>query len=770
LIDWRRWQVDDRGVAKVDATPVGWRGWSSETNGLDREVTCEALGADTAVRSRLFPKVRSWWALGAPVELLSPLAVLRLLLPFETALLPLAAWTGGWPPGRRWMVLVITGILAVAWVATLAVRRAGRWASGLVAASVLMVLAGPGLWAAGHHLGGLLVVVLALPVSLFVALFLGGRAVVAHQLLLAAVVASVAAVDRVAGALTIVAIVCVATSLAPGLVWLLVRSIQRVGTVDADTGVPNAEGIAAWSHRRQAHGEPLVVTVVVLSGLLEARQALGYAVATELVRRVVENLGQVVPPAGVVGRVGGDELVVAVPASVLRPDAASSVPLASDALGAGARPAGTEVPDPSLDAQAYREPPGDIRGGVSPWSPARVAGHRLAQIVSQAVSEPRYLAGPVEVALRAHVGIAVTGDDGDGAAELMRRAALRARQAAATGDRSADADLAADHGVLPDGSPAPMDADDLTLLAGLRGAAERGELRLVYQPQVAAATGTVVGVEALLRWQSPAHGTVPPMRFVPLAERTGLIDRLTLWVVEEALDAAARWRAAGIGVPVSVNLSARSLGVPGLAAWILAQLAARQLPAEVLTVEVTETAALDTGRARRLLGPLHDAGVRVSIDDFGTGYTSLATLPVLPVDELKVDMQFVRRSSTSPADAAIVASVRTLAHALGLSTVAEGVENAQLVRAMTEVGYDLLQGYHFSPPVAEDDLVDLLHRQRRQLQVHGPSVGADSLAPPVAPVEPALPGAPVEPALPGAPVDRLAGPVVSAGVGFAPAP
>jgi EAL domain-containing protein (putative c-di-GMP-specific phosphodiesterase class I) len=161
-------------------------------------------------------------------------------------------------------------------------------------------------------------------------------------------------------------------------------------------------------------------------------------------------------------------------------------------------------------------------------------------------------------------------------------------------------------------------------------------------------------------------------------------------------------------VPVSVNLSARSVGMPGLAEWVIDQLAVRQLPSSALTVEVTETAAVDTVRAAHLLGPLRDRGVRISIDDFGTGYTSLAALPVLPVDELKVDMQFVRRLRESPADAAIVASVVQLAHALGLSAVAEGVEDAAVAAVLADLGYELLQGYHYSPPVDEHRFVALL--------------------------------------------------------------
>jgi EAL domain-containing protein (putative c-di-GMP-specific phosphodiesterase class I) len=217
-----------------------------------------------------------------------------------------------------------------------------------------------------------------------------------------------------------------------------------------------------------------------------------------------------------------------------------------------------------------------------------------------------------------------------------------------------------------------------------------------------------VSVEALLRWDSPVYGSVPPGRFIILAERTGLVDQLTEWVMTRALDAQVRWRRDGVVLPVSVNLSAKTLAWPDLSDWILNELARRELPHAALSVEVTETAAADLLDAVKLLSPLHEQGIRVSIDDFGTGYTSLAAIPYLPLDEIKVDMGFVKRSVTSPADEAIVRSVRELAHRLGLTTVAEGVEDEAIARLMVEIGFDLLQGYHFAKPLSEKALLDLV--------------------------------------------------------------
>jgi EAL domain-containing protein (putative c-di-GMP-specific phosphodiesterase class I) len=257
-----------------------------------------------------------------------------------------------------------------------------------------------------------------------------------------------------------------------------------------------------------------------------------------------------------------------------------------------------------------------------------------------------------------------------------------------------------------DGEHGALTADDLGLLADLRLAVERGELSLAYQPQVHARTGRTASVESLLRWYSQRHGYVPPGRFIPLAERTGLVSRLTDWVICEALDAQCRWRSTGLDLPVSVNLSATVLTQRGLYEWILGELRRRRLPPDCLAVEVTETAVVDVPDAVQLLEPLRQAGVRVSIDDFGTGYTSLAALPHLPLSELKVDQRFVLRSVTSAADQAIVRTVRELAHRLGLVAVAEGVENAELCELMSDIGFDLLQGYHLARPMSEPDLLD----------------------------------------------------------------
>jgi EAL domain-containing protein (putative c-di-GMP-specific phosphodiesterase class I) len=285
---------------------------------------------------------------------------------------------------------------------------------------------------------------------------------------------------------------------------------------------------------------------------------------------------------------------------------------------------------------------------------------------------------------------------GQEVSELVRRASLSAARA-----ETAGSDVR-----LWDGRNGAMTREDLALLADLRLAAGQGELRLVYQPQVDARSGRTIAVEALLRWDSPVHGAVSPARLIPLAERTGLVGRLTDWVLAAALDAQCRWRAQGLELPVSVNLSAASLTRIDLAEWVLSEMRARSLPHRCLVLELTETAATsDLLAAIEALRPLHETGVRLSIDDFGTGYTSLSALPNLPLDELKIDQSFVRRVITSSGDEAIVRSVTELAHRLGLTVVAEGVEDAAIAGRLGALGVDVLQGYYFAQPLPESDLL-----------------------------------------------------------------
>ena len=240
----------------------------------------------------------------------------------------------------------------------------------------------------------------------------------------------------------------------------------------------------------------------------------------------------------------------------------------------------------------------------------------------------------------------------------------------------------------------------LALFGDLRRALDRGELVLHYQPQVSICTGEVVGAEALVRWQHPERGLVFPDEFIPFTEHTGLIGPLTRHVLDTALAQARTWSDAGRPLPVSVNLSARNLldvGLPGLVAELLA---AHGVDAELLELEVTESAIMtEPARAQHLLEQLATLGVRISIDDFGVGHTSLGQLKNLPISELKIDRSFVMTMAEDPSNALIVQSVVDLGHNLGFTLVAEGVETQQILAALAGAGCDVAQGYHLSRPI-----------------------------------------------------------------------
>ena len=618
-------------------------------------MTSERLASET-VQHRLFPKTRSWFALGAPLELLSPLSVLRIL--FGLALLwPVFGLVGNTSGRDMTAILGVEVVFGLSWAWLLRSTATGpRACEALVA--VLVVGSAVVIHQTGDAPGlALSYLALAPAVALFAGLFFGARALRGYcVLVLVATWAGLTPrVGNIAAGLIALSLTAVAMAVAT-TVRLLCRSARSQNMVDADTGLPNGFGIA---HRTAGSDEEcFIVAVVHLAGLAEAREALGYPAGTELLRRAVENVGQVIPD-GIVGRVEGDELVVVL------------------AYQPTTRPTGAD-------------------GAVSE---ATATASALAEQLIGAVGGPRYQVGGIAVTLRAYVGAKVAPEDGYDVVELIRLASISARRAHDLG-RSA---------LIRDDDTGALTSDDLNLLSELARAADRGELRLTYQPQVAPNTGQFVSVEALLRWESETFGPIGPNVFIPLAERTGLVSRLTDWVLAEALAAASRWADLGHSLSVSVNLSAVDLTRPDLAECVVRELAIHQIDPSQLTLEVTETAATaDMLYAIDQLRPVRDLGVRIAIDDFGMGYTSLSLLPDLALDELKVDQRFVMRCMSSTADDAIVTLVCELGHRLGLHVVAEGVEDDRCAAHLSDLGFDLLQGYAIAKPLAESELLELL--------------------------------------------------------------
>ncbi len=638
--------------------PAAWRGWEHDRGTAKRTVSASRRDPAGGEPTGWFPGTRSWLTLDGPLELLSPLAVIRVVFGFGAVTFTLLGRLGSTGRPDAVASVAVGACTFVIWILLLGADEIGPTACRLLSAywtsavAVLVVVDRSGQTAA--VLGFLLV-----PSTVFVSMFFGLR-VVLWQLGVASLALWLAlATGRGLGLGLLLALVAVsAVATAPVAVLLVSRASRRSGQVDPETGLPNARGLTS---ARAGAEPPVVVAVVALGGVGECREALGYRAAAELLRRAVEHLGKIVPAGARIGRVEGDEVVVVVDRST-GPDLAHGVP-----------------------------DPGRTGGAV---------GTELAGLLVAAVSTGLYRVGDLEVSVRAHVGLAESPKDGDRLDDLIRRASRSARRAERLGVPSC----------AWDGDRDAMTVEDLTLLASLREALAGRGLSLAYQPQFARGTRTPVAAEALLRWDDPVRGRIPPDRFITLAERTGLVDQLTRWVATEALDAQVRWRDAGVVLPVSVNVSAKNLADPGLPRWVIEALEERRLPADCLTVEVTESAVTDADQARAVLGPLRAHGIRISMDDFGTGFTSLSALPDLPLDELKIDQGFVRRSATSPADDAIVATVCDLGHRLGLSIVAEGVEDAGLELRLLAHGADLLQGYHLSRPLAEADLLALVAR------------------------------------------------------------
>jgi diguanylate cyclase (GGDEF)-like protein len=428
------------------------------------------------------------------------------------------------------------------------------------------------------------------------------------------------------------------------------RNVEDQALHDALTGLPNRTLFAdraAVAVRAATRGsaEPAVI-MLDLDRFKEVNDTLGHHQGDQLLIEVASRIAGVLRPSDTVSRLGGDEFAVLL---------------------------------------------GD--GGVE-------GAHRAASRIAEAL-EPSFTLDGVTVSVEASLGVAVhTALSGDRdldpaarAAELLRHADLAMYDA-----KLGRTGIAHFRGESEGARPAR-----LALLGELREALNRDELVLHYQPKVAAGSGALLGVEALVRWQHPTQGLLPPSEFIPVAEATTLIQRLTLIVVDKALTMSRGWLDQGIRMPVAVNVSARSLLDVGFADAIAAALARIGVPAGHLCLELTESTIMhDPDRALAIMQELRVLGVRLSVDDFGTGYSSMAYLKILPVDELKVDRSFVSQMNTSVDDTMLVQSAIDLGHNLGMSVVAEGVEDQQTLLALKDLGADVIQGYYLGRPMGED--------------------------------------------------------------------
>jgi len=413
---------------------------------------------------------------------------------------------------------------------------------------------------------------------------------------------------------------------------------------DSLTGLPNRalfmDRLEQSVRAARRSGATVALLVMDLDRFKEINEAFGHRYGDEVLRRIVDGLRGVLRESDTVARLGGDEFGMLLPAV-------------------------------------------DVRG-------AALAAQKIAHVLRT----PFEVAGQI-FEVGASIGIALSPAHGDDADSVLQRAEV-AMYAAKRGQT----DFA-----LYEPEQDPHTPDRFALVSELRLAIDGEQLVLHYQPQAELHTGSADHLEALVRWNHPDRGVLRPDSFLGLAEHAGLIRPLTMWVIEAALRQCHVWRSSGLEVSVAVNLSPRILHDPRLVPAIEGLLAKWGTPAACLEVEITEGALMeDPSRAMETLTRLHEMGVTISIDDFGTGYSSLGYLTRLPASQIKIDKSFVQDMVTNRDSAFIVRSVIDLGHNLNMEVVAEGVENQDTWDLLTEMGCDVVQGFHLSKPLPASDV------------------------------------------------------------------
>ncbi|HEY2602072.1 MAG TPA: EAL domain-containing protein [Thermoleophilaceae bacterium] len=450
---------------------------------------------------------------------------------------------------------------------------------------------------------------------------------------------------------------------------------QHQALHDPLTGLPNrvlfGERIEHSINHAERRDTRLAILMMDLNRFKEVNDSLGHQAGDDLLKEVGDRLRGALRASDTVARLGGDEF-------------------------------GLLLPEPSTSD--------DVLGVV--------------ERIRQALERPVYVQD-LPLAIEASIGIAVFPDHGREAELLIQRADVAMYAAKQESAPFAFYDPDADE----------FDPTRLTLVAELRRAMEQRELVLHYQPKAVMEDGSVTSVEALLRWQHPHQGVIYPDAFIPLAQETGLIRPLTLYVVDEALRQCGQWRDEGLGLSVSVNLSMRNLLDLEFPQQVADRLGRWNVPAQLLELEITESTMLaNPARTMTVLSELHALGIRLSIDDFGTGYSSLAYLRRLPIDEIKIDRSFVMGMHEQADDVAIVRSTIDLGRNLGLDVVAEGVETEEIWEKLRELGCNTAQGYYLSRPVPAEQLRDWLNEHRAGVPLPVDVAGAvDAPAPLVPP-------------------------------------
>jgi diguanylate cyclase (GGDEF)-like protein/PAS domain S-box-containing protein len=452
--------------------------------------------------------------------------------------------------------------------------------------------------------------------------------------------------------------------------------VRHLAHHDALTGLPNrallTDRITQAIALAQRNGTRLAVMFLDLDRFKNVNDSLGHSVGDKLLREVAARLLAAMRGSDTVSRLGGDEFVILMP----------------------------EVSEVSVIAVAARK----VLDTVS--RPYNIDGHEL-------ISTPS-------------MGISVYPGDGPDVETLLRNADAAMYHAKESGRNNYQF-------FTQDMNARALER--LSLERSLRRALEREELRLHYQPQYEVASGKLIGLEALIRWEHPDEGLVSPARFMPFAEETGLILPIGAWVLERACWQNREWQDAGLPpVRISVNISALQFRQPGFADTVRHALRVTGLDARYLELEVTESVIMqDAERVTATLQELKEMGLELAIDDFGTGYSSLSYLKRFPIDRLKIDQSFVRDIPSDGEDAAIISAIIGLTRSLGLRTIAEGVETAEQLTFLRQQGCNEVQGYLLARPMPAADCARLLREgrlaevlrpaRRKRLSIAGGSKG-----------------------------------------------
>jgi diguanylate cyclase (GGDEF)-like protein len=413
---------------------------------------------------------------------------------------------------------------------------------------------------------------------------------------------------------------------------------------DALTGLPNRvlilERLEHALLRGRRSGRTTAVFFLDLDNFKAINDTYGHRVGDELLVAEAERLTAVLRPGDSVARLSGDEFVVV-----------------------------CEDLEDAADAD------------------------EIAARFHESLAKPVVLSG-VEVQIDASIGIALTGRGSDAPEELIHAADLAMYQIKRRRNQGQEPNVF-------DPRELHLAEHQAGLARGLPGAGERDELLVEYQPIVNTRSGRLTGVEALLRWRHPSRGVIPPTVFIPFAEQSGQIVELGQWVLEQACSDRRSWHSKRPVQPVlAVNVSPHQLMSAGFVQSVAAVLDTTGTDGTTLTLEVTERVLVhDEERAIIVLGELKDIGVRLALDDFGTGYSSLGYLEALPIDTIKIDQTFIAKLTSDPGRDTIVSSIIQLAHGLGMTVVAEGVETTEQHEMLTKLGADLCQGFYFARPM-----------------------------------------------------------------------